>query len=65
MRCVPDTDVVVAAVRSASGASRWLLEAVRMQRATALVSVPLLLEYEAVLSRPELMRQADGLRRVS
>ena len=60
MRCVFDTDVVVAAVRSANGASRRLLEAIHAGRLVGLISVPLLLEYEAVLSRPEHMR-ARGL----
>jgi putative PIN family toxin of toxin-antitoxin system len=57
---VLDTDVIVAGVRSAKGASRALLEAIHDQRLVALVSVPLLLEYEAVLSRPEHLR-ARGL----
>jgi putative PIN family toxin of toxin-antitoxin system len=52
--------VIVIAVRSASGASRGLLEAIHAGRLIGLVSVPLLLEYEAVLSRPELLR-ARGL----
>lgn len=53
MRLVLDTAVVVAAVRSARGASRLLLEAAFEGRLTMLVSVPLMLEYEAVLTRPE------------
>jgi putative PIN family toxin of toxin-antitoxin system len=56
VRCVLDTDVVVAAVRSAQGASRGLLEAIHDGRLTGLISVPLLLEYEAVLSRAEHLR---------
>ena len=60
MRCVLDTDVIVAAVRSASGASRGLLEAIHAGRLVGLISVPLILEYEAVLSRPEHL-QARGL----
>jgi predicted nucleic acid-binding protein len=52
--------VIVIAVRSASGASRRLLEAMHAGRLIGLVSVPLLLEYEAVLSRPEHLR-ARGL----
>jgi putative PIN family toxin of toxin-antitoxin system len=54
---VLDTDVIVAAVRSARGASRGLLERIRAGRLVGLISVPLLLEYEAVLSRPEHMRE--------
>jgi len=50
---VLDTDVVVAALRSPSGASRWLLSRVLLRKIRVAVSVPLLLEYEAVLNRPE------------
>jgi putative PIN family toxin of toxin-antitoxin system len=50
---VLDTDVVVAAFRSPEGASRWLLRRVLQRRIAAAISVPLLLEYEAVLNRPE------------
>ena len=55
-----DTDVIVAAVRSARGASRALLEAVHAGRPVGLISVPLLLEYAAVLSRPDHL-QARGM----
>jgi putative PIN family toxin of toxin-antitoxin system len=50
---VLDTDVLVAAFRSDSGASRYLLNAARAQRFAMLLSVPLMLEYESVLTRPE------------
>lgn len=52
MRIVLDTDVVVAAFRSKTGASRAILD-LAMQRniVTMAVSVPLLFEYEAVLKR--------------
>ena len=52
-RAVLDTNVLVAAARSSLGASFALLQALRERRFIALVSVPLMLEYEAVLSRPE------------
>lgn len=52
-RTVLDTDVLVAAVRSDAGASRRLLTGALDQQYPLLVSVPLLLEYEAVLMRPE------------
>ena len=52
-RAVLDTNVLVAAARSSLGASFALLKALRERRFIALVSVPLMLEYEAVLSRPE------------
>lgn len=53
MRLVVDTDVVVAALRSDRGASRQLLLAALDRRITLLVSVPLMLEYEAVVTRSE------------
>lgn len=49
-----DTDVIVAAVRSASGASRALIAATIGGRLGMLCSVALFLEYEEVLSRPSL-----------
>lgn len=48
-----DTDVLVAAFRSDTGASRQVLEAARARRFELLLSVPLMLEYESVLTRPE------------
>lgn len=62
MRLVLDTAVLVAAIRSDAGASRWLLRAVleRRHRLTLLVSVPLLIEYEAVMTRAEHLT-ASGL----
>jgi putative PIN family toxin of toxin-antitoxin system len=50
---VLDTDVLVAALRSDAGASRRVLEAARARRFKLLLSVPLMLEYESVLTRPE------------
>ena len=52
-RYVLDTDVVVAALRSDQGASRQLLLAALNKRFDLMLSVPLILEYEAVLTRPE------------
>jgi putative PIN family toxin of toxin-antitoxin system len=57
MRVVLDTGVVVAALRSDRGASRQLLLAGLEQRVVVLASVPLMLEYEAVLTRPEQLNQ--------
>lgn len=56
MRLVIDTAVMVAAIRSDTGASRHLLVAGLKRRFTMLASVPLLFEYEAVMSRPEHLR---------
>jgi putative PIN family toxin of toxin-antitoxin system len=57
---VLDTDVLVAAFRSATGASRRILLAALDRRFELLLSVPLMLEYEAVLSRPEHLREAGA-----
>ncbi len=48
-----DTDAVVAAMRSPSGASAALLCAARAGRVTLLATVPVCIEYEATCSRPE------------
>jgi len=55
-----DTDTVIAAMRSPSGASAAIVRAVRLRRAMLLLSVPLAMEYEAVCRRPE-HRLAAGL----
>jgi putative PIN family toxin of toxin-antitoxin system len=60
MRVVPDTDVVVAGVLSPTGASRQLLLAAAARRFEFLVSVPLMLEWEAVLKRPDILRAAKA-----
>jgi putative PIN family toxin of toxin-antitoxin system len=52
MRLVLDTSVVVSAVRSEAGVSRALLRGALMRRFDLIVSVPLILEYESVLTRP-------------
>lgn len=53
LRIVLDTNVLIAASRSRNGASFALLLALKNRQFKALVSVPLMLEYEAVLKRPE------------
>ncbi|TIU62308.1 MAG: putative toxin-antitoxin system toxin component, PIN family, partial [Mesorhizobium sp.] len=60
MRLVLDTAVMVAAVRSDAGASRRLLVAALERRFTLLASVPLVIEYQAVMTRPEHLK-ASGL----
>ena len=57
LRVVLDTNVLVAALRSGSGASRQLLLALRDERYSAVVSVPLFIEYEATLKRTELLKE--------
>jgi putative PIN family toxin of toxin-antitoxin system len=53
MRIVLDTNVVVAALRSPSGASAALIRQVRAGKVQMLMSVPLALEYEAICKRAE------------
>ena len=48
-----DTDTIVAAMRSPTGASAALLRMARRGRVTLVATVPLCLEYEGVCSRPE------------
>lgn len=60
LRLVLDTDVLVAALRSDRGASRQLLICALDRTFEVLISVPLILEYEAVLTRPEHL-EASGL----
>lgn len=60
MRLVLDTDVIVAALRSPTGASAAVLRAIRRGRGVLLLSVPLLIEYEAICELAE-HRLAAGL----
>ena len=53
MRVVIDTSVLVAAARSRRGASHALLSGLPDQRFQPVISVPLFVEYRAVLLRPE------------
>src|SRR5437016_14684198 len=53
LRFVPDTDALVAALRSRAGASWQLVDRALKREFTPLLSVPLVLEYEAVLTREE------------
>lgn len=55
-----DTDVLVVAVVGPTGASRYLLRGVGVGRLLAAASVPLMLEYEAVLKHPETLERAGG-----
>lgn len=60
MKLVLDTDVIIAGLRSPSGASAELLRLIRQGVFRPLLSVPMVLEYEAVATRPE-HRLATGL----
>jgi putative PIN family toxin of toxin-antitoxin system len=61
---VLDTNVLVAALRSRRGSSYRLLSLVDAGYFEINVSVPLVLEYEDVLSRPELRLSAEDARDV-
>jgi putative PIN family toxin of toxin-antitoxin system len=60
VRLVLDTDVLTAALRSDRGASRRLLVGALRGRFELLVSVPLMIEYEAVLTRKEHLAAAGA-----
>ena len=60
MRLILDTAAMIAAIRSDAGASRCLLVAALEKRFTLLASVPLMIEYQAVMTRPEHLK-ASGL----
>lgn len=62
MKLVLDTDVIIAALRSPSGASAELVRMARRREFKPVISVPLMLEYEAVALRPD-HRKASGLTR--
>ena len=53
MRIVLDTNVIVAAMQSTRGASNALLQRIGTPAFRPALSVPLLFEYEDVLSRPQ------------
>jgi putative PIN family toxin of toxin-antitoxin system len=56
MRVVIDTCVIVAGLRGQRGASRLWIEKALRREITTLISVPLMLQYEEVLLRPEIMK---------
>ena len=57
-RLVLDTDVMVAAFDSATGASRQVLIEILDGKAQLLLSTSLMVEYEAVLTRPHILAMA-------
>jgi putative PIN family toxin of toxin-antitoxin system len=59
VRVVLDTSVLVAAVRSPTGASKVLLDAALSGQVEMLISTALVLEYEAVLTRTEHLRVSE------
>lgn len=60
MRLVLDPATMAAAIRSDAGVSRRLLAAGLRRRLTLLASLPLMMEYQAVITRPEHL-EASGL----
>lgn len=54
-----DTNVVVAAMRSPSGASAAILRAARRAEVVLVANVALAIEYQAICLRPEHVRAAD------
>jgi putative PIN family toxin of toxin-antitoxin system len=59
MRIVVDTNVVVTAFQSPSGATAEVIRSIRRGELTMLATVALFLEYEAVLTRPEHLAKAE------
>lgn len=57
MKLVLDTNVVLAGLLSRRGASNWLLRRMLERRYAVAVSVPLFMEYEAVIKRAEHLRR--------
>ena len=53
MKCVFDTDVIIAAIRSPSGASAALIRALQLGQLQVAASVALFVEYEATCTRAE------------
>ena len=59
MKCVLDTDVLVAGLRSRTGASRRLLVWLNQGHYQAVASIAMMLEYESVLMRPENLKASN------
>lgn len=60
MKILIDTSTIIAAVRSPPGASAEIVRRVLLDQLNMVCSVPLFLEYEAVLLRPEHMQVAGA-----
>lgn len=58
MKYVLDTNVIIAGIRSPKGATAEILRRVLKELISIVCSVPLFLEYEAVLLRPEQLTAA-------
>ena len=63
MKILIDTSTIIAAVRSPTGASAEIVRRVLLGQVAMVCSVPLFLEYEAVLLRPEHLKVAGAVTR--
>jgi putative PIN family toxin of toxin-antitoxin system len=59
MRLVLDTNVLITAFRSRTGAAAEVVRLIRRRELTMLATVALFLEYEAVLTRPEHLAKTE------
>jgi putative PIN family toxin of toxin-antitoxin system len=59
MRLVLDTNVIIAAFRSRTGAAAEVVRLIRRRELTMVATVALFVEYEAVLTRPEHLARAE------
>ena len=59
MIVVLDTNIIIAGTRSNKGASFQILSMIQQKKIEFLLSVPLFLEYEAVLKRPEQIEKSN------
>src|SRR3989449_2312225 len=59
MRLVLDTNVLIAAFRSRTGAAAEVVRLIRRRELAMVATVALFLEYEAVLTRPEHLARAE------
>ena len=61
MTIILDADVLVAAVRSPTGAAAEIMRRILQGKIKAVASVPLFMEYEAVVLRPVYLKELrDG-----
>ena len=59
MRLVLDTNVLIAAFRSRTGAAAEVVRLIRRRELTMVATVALFVEYEAFLTRPEHLARAE------
>jgi putative PIN family toxin of toxin-antitoxin system len=59
MRCVLDTDVIIAGLRSAQGASRQIIRMAGRGEITVIATATMMVEYEEVLKRPQHLKAVN------